>query len=268
MKIVILTEALYQPPFIGKMLTAVAEIPGVFFAVCILHLISSQPLSHKLVHHWKKGRRGYLLVLILQTLWRKIFHKFRPRKQVLLNLEDWLQQKKIPLLKTSNLYSEDMLKAIRETGAELAILAGYHHIVKLAFIELFPKGVLSYHYGDLRKYRGQPAGFWELYYGEREFKVTVHKISEAIDKGIPVAEQRFEIGPYTTLHDLDKEVEQTSYTLLSKALQRIMSPAYSDEIPEQYGKLYTLPRLRQWAYFQLKMASRVLRRQLYMAKNL
>jgi len=268
MKIVILTEALYQPPFIGKMLMAVAEIPGVYISVCILHLIPSPSPSHKLLQHWKKGRRGYLLILILQTLSRKISQKFKPGRNALFNLQTWLQQHNITLVKTSELYSETMLKTISNTGADAAILAGYHHIVKSAFIGLFPKGVLSYHYGDLRKYRGQPAGFWELYYGEREFKVTVQKISEATDKGIPVAEQRFEIGPYTTLRDLDKLVEHSSHTLMSTALQRLMSPAYSDEIPEQYGKLYTLPRLRQWIWFQLKMASRVLRRQLTRVKGL
>lgn len=268
MMIIILTESLFHPPFIGKMLKGIEQIPGIQMVACILHLSPSQPLGHKLRQHWKKGRRGYLLVLIFQTLWRKIFHKTRPRKQTLFNLEDWLQQKNIPLLKTSDLYSEAMLKAIRERGAEIAILAGYHQIVKSAFIELFPMGVLSYHYGDVRKYRGQPAGFWELYYGESEFRVTVQKITKGIDKGIPVAEQIFEIGPHTTLHDLDRLVEQNSHSLMSTAIQHIISPGYRDEIPEKYGKLFTLPRLRQWIWFQIKMGSRILHRKLSMTKGL
>lgn len=37
--------------------------------------------------------------------------------------------------------------------------------------------MLSYHHGDMRRYRGQPPGFWELYNGEREIGVTVQRLA-------------------------------------------------------------------------------------------
>lgn len=259
MRVLLLSQSLIPPPFIGAMLDEVEKIPGVYFNACVLHSPPEPSFQKKLRRHWKKGVRGYLLVLFLQALYKKVSRKISKAPPRSFNLQTWLTQRDIPLLKISQLYSPESLQKIRDFNADVCILAGYHLIVKEPFIQLFPKGVLSYHYGDLSKYRGQPAGFWELYNGEKEFKVTVQKIREGIDNGIPVAEQRFEIYPHTTLRDLDKMVEQTSYTLMKVALQRILSPNYKDEIPEKYGKLYTLPDLHQWVLFQIKMAYRIMR---------
>ncbi len=259
MKVVLLTESMIQPPFIEGMLNDLVQIPDLQILACILHTPTPTPLLQKLRHHWNKGHKSYIPVLISQTLYRKIQNRLFPGKKTYFHLENWLKRNKVPVLRTDDLQSPFLFEKLKMLNAEAALLAGYHLIIKKAFIEAFPKGVLSYHYGDLRKYRGQPAGFWELFYGEKEFTVTVQKIRTGIDNGIPVAEQRFEIGPYTTLHALDKIVEQTSYTLMSVAVKRIMSPDYKDEIPEKYGKLYTLPNLWQWIIFQAKMTLRKLR---------
>lgn len=40
-------------------------------------------------------------------------------------------------------------------------------------------GVLSYHHGDLTKYRGQPAGFWEFIRGEPRAGVTLQPHRDA-----------------------------------------------------------------------------------------
>lgn len=262
MKVVLLTENKILHTYTQKMLESLEKIPGFYVVACILNPPPPLSFGAKLYQHWKRGRRGFLLVLVSQSLCRKFLQFFSSIKQGTLGLETWLRERNIPLIKTAHLYSPDTLQRIIELQADLAILAGYHQIVKKAFIEIFPMGVLSYHYGDLRKYRGQPAGFWELYHGEPEFRVCVQKITPGIDKGIPIAEQRFEIGPNTTLHDLDKLVEQKCYRLMSIAVQRLMSPDYLFEKPEKYGPLYSLPHLRQWLWFQLKMAVRKIRKSL------
>lgn len=267
MKILLLTQSLIQPPFMRAMLEEVEKVPGLTVNACVLHSPPEPSLYKKLQRHWKKGVRGYLLVLVFQVLFRIIKEKISKSTPRSFNLQSWLTQRDIPLLKTPQLYSPEILQKIRDLHSDAAILAGYHLIVKEPFIQLFPKDVLSYHYGDLRKYRGQPAGFWELYKGEKEFRVTVQKIRKGIDNGIPVAEQIFDIEPHTTLSDLDKRVEQTCPGLMSEALRRISSPEYKDDIPAAYGKLYTLPRLRQWLWFQLNMALRNLRKIKYRITN-
>ncbi|MGC8865892.1 MAG: formyltransferase family protein [Bacteroidales bacterium] len=259
MKIILLTQNLIQPPFIEDMLKEVENVPDLHIIACLLHSPPEASLLEKLRRHWKKGVRGYLVVLILQALSKKIKNKIIKKTPPSFNLHSWVNQRNIPLLKISHLYAPDTLQMIRDLNAEAAILAGYHLIVKESFINLFPKGVLSYHYGDLRKYRGQPAGFWELYNNEKEFRVTVQKIRKGIDNGIPVVEKIFPLQPHTTLSDLDRMVEKTCAGLMSQALFRIASPDYVDEIPETYGKLYSIPRLRQWLWFQWMMTLKKVR---------
>ncbi|MDK2910219.1 MAG: methionyl-tRNA formyltransferase [Bacteroidales bacterium] len=262
MKAILLTDNKLLHTYTHKMLLSLEEIPDFHVVACILNPPPPLSFRAKLYQHWKRGRRGYLLILMFQNLYRKFLSYFSSGEKGSFSLEAWLHERNIPLIQNSDLYSADMLQKIREMHAETAILASYHQIVKKQFIELFPMGVLSYHYGDLRKYRGQPAGFWELYHGEREFRVCVQKITPGIDNGIPIAEQIFEIGTFTTLQDLDRLVEQNCHSLMSIAVQRLMTPGYTFEKPEKYGPLYTLPHLRQWFWFQLKMAVRKIRRNL------
>jgi methionyl-tRNA formyltransferase len=71
---------------------------------------------------------------------------------------------------------------------DLLLLIGGFGIIKAPLLDLAPQGVLSYHHGDMREYRGQPPAFWELYNGEKPNRVTVQRLSPGIDCGQPIVE--------------------------------------------------------------------------------
>lgn len=258
MRVLLLTESLVQPPYVINMLEPLANDPDIKLVACLYHPVPEKGLIAKLKAHRQRGRRGYLLVLAAQAIAKRL-KKPGNSSHAAFHLRKWIQAKGIPLISLSSLSGVEASETISRTNAGMAVLAGYHRLLKGDFIRLFPQGVLSYHYGDVRKFRGQPAGFWELYHGENELVVTVQKIREGIDNGIPLAEKSYPITAKDTLLTLSRKVEATAAPLMHQAIRRVLSPGYTDTFPEQYGKVYTLPRLWQWMWFHLKMLFRRLK---------
>ena len=52
-------------------------------------------------------------------------------------------------------------------------------------------GVWSYHHGDLDRYRGMPACFWEVYSGDPVTGVTLQRLTETLDGGVVLKRSAF-----------------------------------------------------------------------------
>ena len=108
----------------------------------------------------------------------------------------------------------------------------------------------------MRKYRGQPVGFWELYHNEREMGVTVQRLAAGIDKGMPIVEMTIPIEKGDTVSTLSKRALDSSATMMHEALQMTAQPDFVPENIEHYGPIYTLPNLRQYIMLQIKLLLR------------
>jgi hypothetical protein len=110
----------------------------------------------------------------------------------------------------------------------------------LLYIEknrLFPP-ILSYHHGDPSKYRGRPAGFYEIINGELTNGIIVQEISNKLDSGKILAFSRSKIINYS----YKKTVENyyiTSQYLLKKAIDNLIQNKYLEISTE--GTNYRLP---------------------------
>jgi methionyl-tRNA formyltransferase len=126
----------------------------------------------------------------------------------------------------------------------------------LPLIEAAPRGILSYHHGNMRSYRGQPPGLWELYDGEQEMGVTVQLLSEALDAGIPVMERTVPIRAHDTPARLRERALHGSADMLHAAVGRLEDPAWEPERIESFGPVYTIPNPRQWLKLNFRLARR------------
>src|SRR4030042_1493465 len=98
----------------------------------------------------------------------------------------------------------------------------------------------------MRKYRGTPPGLWELYYGENEGGITVQRIAAGIDCGVPVVEKHIPIRPDDTLSALKTRLRAEGEGMLYDALKKVANPDFTPTEMHEFGKVYTLPNLRQW----------------------
>ena len=116
-------------------------------------------------------------------------------------------------------------------------------------------GVLSYHHGDPRKYRGRPAGFYELLFKEKEVGVIVQRLSNSLDGGEVISSGEFKIYGHSYKRSLENAYGSGRF-LLHKALNNLDCP----QLPERLGRIYTLPTNFQVAIFFLNILARKLTR--------
>lgn len=216
-----------------------------------LAIIDNRPkssISQKLRKNLKRGRGGYVLIMAFKSLF--------PEKIESIDTKKFCINHNIECFEVCDPYSEATIKRIKSYNLELLILTGGFGIIKKPLLQITPKGVLSYHHGDMRYYRGMPFAFWELYNNETEMGVTVQILSAGIDCGIPVLEKKFPIKKNDTLKRLQKRVINESSDMLYLALNKLVDKNFTPEKIDKYGKIYTLPSLWQWFSLNLKLICR------------
>jgi hypothetical protein len=121
-------------------------------------------------------------------------------------------------------------------------------------------GVLSYHHGDPEKFRGRPAGFYELRNGEEVQGVIVQQLSDTLDGGKILAKAYSRVVPHSYAQTLEGAL-RTGVPLLAKALETAESG--SGYLPSELGPNFRLPTNRVVASETTRMAARKVRRLSY-----
>lgn len=228
--------------------------PRIVIVGACVDVQTSPSMFARLRQHLKKGRGGYVVVMGLKRLVRPLHHRTLPT-------DGYLRDRDVEMLETDDLYSTEALEFIREKKPDCIFRFGFG-IIKEPVLSLAPKGVISFHHGNMRKYRGQPVGFWELYAGEREMGVTVQVLNEKLDAGKIVVEKPIPIRPNDTWDSLEERAFDDSVGMVHEACLLLERDDFEPEvIPEdELGKLYTVPNMRQWATLQSRVFWRKVRR--------
>jgi methionyl-tRNA formyltransferase len=91
------------------------------------------------------------------------------------------------------------------------------------------RGCLNVHTAALPKYRGMMPTFWALYHGDNEVGVTIHTMTEEIDKGRAVRRGAFPVAPEDTLDDVIKRGKRLGGELTAAALADVANDSVSLE---------------------------------------
>lgn len=213
-----------------------------------LAIIDESPkksIKQKLKKNIRKGRGGYILIMAYQRFFRK--------KGIIVRTEKFCKENGIPVHKTENIYSQEIIDNIRKYNLDTLLLIGGYGIIKEPLLSISKIGVLSYHHGNMRKYRGMPPALWELYNGEKEMGVTIQILASGLDCGIPVEEKTIEINENDTLKKLNERALQESSDMMYKALKKLSNKDFVPAKIERFGKIYTLPNLKQWIILNIKI---------------
>jgi methionyl-tRNA formyltransferase len=99
-------------------------------------------------------------------------------------------------------------------------------------------GVVSYHHGDIREYRGGPPGFWEFLHGEDQFGITVQRLTEELDGGDVLLIEQVDIEQAGSWPAVRQRLVDASPPLLVRALQRLADDEFSPKPPDKLGPIY------------------------------
>ena len=102
-------------------------------------------------------------------------------------------------------------------------------------------GVLSYHHGDLREYRGMPMGFWEYVHGRDTAGVTLQRLNETLDGGEIVAFERVDISDADRWGGVKSRLFEASESMLANGVRNLRSDSRETARPDELGDLYTTP---------------------------
>ncbi len=206
----------------------------------------------KLKRNWKLGRGGYVLVMA----WNQRFR----RREAGVDIAPLLAERGVPVAEARKPYSPETLGFVREKEPDALVLIGGFGIIRRKLLDVPKIGVLSYHHGDMREYRGQPPGLWEIYRGESEMGVTVQKLSAGLDEGAPIVERRFPIEYGESVASLQRRLFEGTADMMREAVDLAADPGFRAERLDAYGQVYTLPNLRQWLGLHARLLARRLRR--------
>lgn len=114
-------------------------------------------------------------------------------------------------------------------------------------------GVLSYHHGDLRQYRGVITHFWNYLNDDDEGGVTVLGLTEDLDAGGIVAETTVDLGGCLTWAEVERRKHVAGVPLLAEAVANLADPAFEPTVldetelgPMYYSSDVTLPVIARY----------------------
>ena len=234
--------------FQQEVLKPILEDSSIEVATTLIDCRPKPSAKKRFLKNLKRGRGGYMLVM----LFKRRFAKKRPCVTAI----ELFNSNGIKCIETPQPYNDKIISQLQALQIDAMVMLGGFGIVKEPLLSLVPNGILSYHHGDMRKYRGQPVGFWELYHNEKVMGVTVQRLSAGIDKGTPIVEMSIPIEKGDTVSTLSKRALDSSTKMMHEALLRIQPPEYKPTNIDKYGPIYTLPNLRQYLFLKLKLLFR------------
>lgn len=135
------------------------------------------------------------------------------------------------------------LAFVRSLGCRVAVMSGYAKIVKKAFLDCFPDGVINLHGGPLPSYRGGSPLNWQILRGEREIGISVALTEEGIDTGHVLARDSFALGPDETIDEVVAKTLPRFERLLLGVLEARRRGALRPEPQDEARARYFAKRL-------------------------
>ncbi|MGA2214253.1 MAG: methionyl-tRNA formyltransferase [Bryobacteraceae bacterium] len=109
------------------------------------------------------------------------------------------QQRDLRIHQFKSLRDPEATLAMRESGADIGIMAFVTQFAPQEFVTLPKHGTIQYHPSLLPKYRGPSSINWPIIKGDTETGLTIFRPSDGLDEGLVVLQKKTPIGPDDTL---------------------------------------------------------------------
>ena len=241
----------------------------------------SQPdinISHLIIHQRRGNRlKDLLLGRRLQLLPAKILFRFilSIEKLLLSRIEphkDHYQRQKLselinkiikiePIVSESGYvyrFSDEEIDKVKALNLDLLIRCG-SGILRGGILSASRLGIVSFHHGDNRIYRGGPAGFWESYHRSPQTGFVIQRLTEALDAGEVLVRGFFGTRYYYSLNQA--HVYRKSLTHLRHLLKKVASTGClppAELAPAPYSNvLFRAPDFARCIVYGCKLMTRV-----------
>lgn len=119
------------------------------------------------------------------------------------------------------------VERIRQLQPEMLFSFYYRHILSRDIITLAPKGAFNLHGSLLPAYRGRAPINWVLINGEKQTGLTLHCMTEKVDAGDIVTQQKISISASDNALSLYKRMTELTSEMMNKILPAIIAAKYT-----------------------------------------
>ena len=121
------------------------------------------------------------------------------------------------------LYEEDLIGKIVQHDPNLICLAGFMQILSKKFINKFKDKIINIHPSLLPDYKGLNTHERVIQAGERYSGCTVHYVTEELDGGKIIAQEKVLIRPSDTPETLSRKVLEMEHIIYPKTIESLLS---------------------------------------------
>lgn len=166
-------------------------------------------------------------------------------KRKIFNADEIAKMHNIPYHYVNSINSKESIRIMKKMRPDIIISSFFDKIIKKKVLEIPPLGVINVHPGILPHYRGLYPYFWKLVHREKISGVTIHTMTEEIDKGRILAIKTFKIRKNDDVISLGIKSGKAGVKLLKKTLRIIKKEGYKS------FKAKKITTLRKSGYFGL-----------------
>lgn len=156
------------------------------------------------------------------------------------------------VIERSDLNSKDFQEFIRQYDADLFISVASSIIFKEELVKIPKIDCINIHSAPLPKYRGMTPNFWQLYHGEKEAGITVHRIDSGIDTGEIITQHFVPIENNKTLNDLIVKTKKEGARLIIKVIEDFRNGRVTYKKMEGVSSYFSFPNRKDVIEFKKK----------------
>jgi len=113
------------------------------------------------------------------------------------------------------------VSAIKATGADLVVLAGFMRVIHDGFLKAFPNQIINLHPSLLPSFKGLHAIEQAFDYGVKFAGCTVHYVTGDLDGGPILDQTAIRIEDNDTVESFTEKVHQAEHKLLPEVIVRL-----------------------------------------------
>jgi len=147
----------------------------------------------------------------------------------------------IPVIERSDLNSKAFQDMIRTLEPDLFISIAAPIIFKEDLINIPKIDCINIHNSPLPNYRGMLPNFWQLYHGEENVGITIHKIDKGIDTGDIIRQDMMPIGRRDTLNDLIIKTKRYNAMMIREIIEDYREGRVRYRKMEGKGSYFSFP---------------------------
>jgi methionyl-tRNA formyltransferase len=139
-----------------------------------------------------------------------------------------------PILQPVSLKDKNFIDILQTLSADLFVVVAFR-ILPAEVFKIPQLGTLNLHPSLLPKYRGAAPLNWTIINGERETGITVIKITEKVDAGGILLQEKRKIFPDETVGSLHDRLSKEGASLLLRAIDQIADGNMTLKIQDEIG---------------------------------